>query len=158
MDDGGPNIDVGCGNKRYTSKIPDCIGVDPNLEFEGTKNTPDICLGAENLESFKDSQFANMFLLDTLEHSRDPKRAVREASRILKPRGCLVIVDPNDFSLFIARMLALRFSDAMRGNPDHINRFSKEDLLGLLSPFFVLEKMKRRFIFDGYKFRSNKMV
>jgi SAM-dependent methyltransferase len=156
MDQDSPNIDVGCGDKRYTNKIRDCIGVDRFLEFEGTKNKPDLCLEAEDLHFFHDSQFANLFLLDTLEHCKKPLEAIKEAYRVLKPNGCMVIVDPNDFSLFIARMLALRFRDAIKGNPDHISKFNQGDLEKLTSPFFKLEKTKRRFIFNGYKFRSNK--
>jgi SAM-dependent methyltransferase len=157
MDKSSPNIDVGCGNKRYTSKIPDCIGVDPKLEFEGTINNPDFCVKGENLGIFKDSMFANHFLLDTLEHSEDPKQVIKEAYRVLKTRGCMVIIDPNDFLLFIARILAFRFKDAIRGNPDHRSKFNQSDLVNLVFPFFILEKTKRRFIFNGYKFRSNKL-
>lgn len=156
MDNDGPNVDVGCGDKKYTNKIPDCVGVDPNEEFEGTINKPDYCMKAENLNQFQDSMFANQFFLDTLEHSRDPRQAVKEAYRVIKPGGCLVIIDPNDFALFIARMLALRFKDAFAGNPDHFNKFSTKDIIKLTSPFFSLEQMKWRFIFNGYKLRSNK--
>lgn len=150
-------MDVGCGDQKYTKKIPDCIGVDSNEEFEGTVNRPDQIMSATDLD-FPNSKFANICFLDTLEHIPDIEKAIYEAYRVLKPRGCMVIIDPNDVILFIARVLALRFRDAYKGNPDHIYWLNGEDLVRLMSPYFKLEKWKCRFIFNGYKFRSNKKI
>jgi SAM-dependent methyltransferase len=155
MDPVGDNLDIGCGDKQYTSRIPNCIGVDPNEEFEGIINKPDFCMSAEELR-FDDNSFGNIFYLDTLEHVGDLEKAISEGYRVLKPRGCMVIVDPNDFNIFLGRLLVFRFRDAIRGNPDHKHHLDGEDLIRLISPFFTLEKTKKRFIFDGYKFRSNK--
>lgn len=148
----GYTLDVGCGSKLYTSALPDAIGVDLNKEFEGTINTPDYFMDARNLD-FPDETFTTVTLLDTLEHIPESDMVIKEAWRVLKPNGVLVITDPNDTLLFWARLFALRFRDAFRGNPDHIHKFDKDRLVELTLPLFKLEKVMRRGIFTGYRFR-----
>ncbi|MBM2821002.1 MAG: Methyltransferase type 11 [Candidatus Berkelbacteria bacterium] len=69
---------------------------DPNVR------TYEYCLGeddtaifvegfAENLP-YKDQVFDSILIADALDHFVDPKRALRECSRVLKPNGSLLIV------------------------------------------------------------------
>ncbi len=150
---GGPSLEIGCGSKRFTGALLDAIGIDLNKEFEGTINTPDYFMDARDLD-FPDETFGTVALLDALEHIPESDLVIKEAWRVLKPDGVLVVTDPNDTVLFWVRLLALRFREAFRGNPSHIHKFDKDRLVELLSPLFGLEKVMRRGIFTGYKFRK----
>ena len=148
----GKTLDVGCGDKRYTNRIPNSIGIDPNSNFEGMTCIPDYIMSATDLE-FPDGSFENVTALDVLEHVQNPKLAINEAHRVLKPNGILVIVDPNDDVLFWARIFAFRIREAIRGNPDHKHRFNSRNLKILCDPQFKMEKVIGRWIFTVYKFR-----
>lgn len=150
---GGPSLDIGCGSGLYTTALPDAIGIDLNKEFEGTINTPDYFMDARDL-GFPDESFNTVALLDTLEHVPEPGLVIKEAWRVLKPNGVLVLTDPNDTVLFWARLLALRFRDAFRGNPGHVHKFDKDQLIELTTPLFKLEKTIPRGTFTGYAFRK----
>ena len=152
----GLTLDVGCGDKRYTNKMPDSIGIDPNEEFEGAINKPDYIMKAEKL-NFPNNSFHNICFLDTLEHIPEPEKAISEAFRVVEPQGCMIIVDPNDEWLFAMRLMALRFHAAFAGNPDHVHWFNQEDIVNLTSSLFALLDVKRRLIFNVYKFRSYKV-
>ncbi len=152
----GYTLDVGCGNKQFTSALPDTIGIDLNKEFEGTINNPDYFMDARDLD-FPDETFSTVVLLDTLEHVPESNLVIKEAWRVLKPSGVLVITDPNDTLLFWTRLLAFRFRDAFRGNPDHIHKFDKDQLVELTTPLFKLEKVMRRGVFTGYRFRRTEI-
>lgn len=149
----GPSLDIGCGDKKYTDILPDAIGIDLNKEFEGTINTPDYFMDARDLD-FPNESFYTVGILDTLEHIPEADIVIKEAWRVLKPNGVLVLTDPNDTVLFWVRLLALRFRDAFCGNPGHIHRFDKDQLVELTTPLFKLEKTIHRGIFTGYAFRK----
>ena len=149
----GRTLDIGCGNKTYTKHMPNPVGVDIDGSFEGKESLPDYWMDAREL-GFVNETFDNVCLLDTLEHVPEVDVVVKEAWRVLRPNGVLVITDPNDTVLFWARLLALRFKDAFRGNPDHVHKFDKDRLVELTTPLFKLEKTIPRGIFTGYAFRK----
>jgi len=109
-------------------------------------------MDARELE-FANETFANVCLLDTLEHIPETDLVVKQAWRVLKPNGVMVIVDPDDTILFWLRLFAGRFKDAFVGNPDHVHSFNRSSLVRILASLFKLEKMIRRGIFTGYRFR-----
>ncbi len=149
----GTSLDVGCGDKRFTKYLPNALGVDRNDSFEGVVNKPDYVMDARSLD-FPDNMFDNVALLDTLEHIPECDLVIKESWRVLKPDGVLLIIDPDDNALLLTRLLAFRMRDAFRGNPGHIHRFCKRNLVELTSPLFKLEKIVPRGIFTGYSFRK----
>lgn len=150
---GGPSLDIGCGDKRFTKALPDAIGIDLNKEFEGAVNTPDYFMDARDLD-FPDETFNTVALLDTLEHIPELDLVIKEAWRVLKPHGVLVMTDPNDTILFWARLFTLRFRDAFKGNPGHIHHFTKDKIIYITDGLFILEETHNRGIFTGYRFRK----
>ena len=105
---------------------------------------PDLsCLGAE-LEAlpFKSNSLDGIVLHHALEQTRDPRVALREATRVLMPGGRLVICTFNPLSLLgVRRLYARTFQDALSAhrlvNP--LRLFDWLTLLGFeldVKPFF----------------------
>lgn len=105
----GMLLDVGCGNKPYRT-ILNCekhVGVDvassphDNAHFDYTYDG--LTLG------FDEATFDSVMCTEVLEHCKDPRRLMREISRVLRPGGhALVTVpffihhheEPHDFQRF----------------------------------------------------------
>ncbi len=90
-------LDIGAGGRQI---VPGVIGVDLN-HFVNTRVVSDI----HDLAFAEDSVDA-VFCTGTLEHIRNPRKAMQEISRILKPKGLVHIEvpfiqpfhrDPEDF-------------------------------------------------------------
>lgn len=99
-------LDIGCGIGTYLKKFQEysgeVYGADINQENvkEALKITPKVKLAsAENLP-FGDNFFHLVLLHEVLEHLTDDKKAIKEALRVLKPKGSLVIFAPNRFWFF----------------------------------------------------------
>lgn len=159
----GRTLDIGCGDKKYTVHLPDPVGIDAYKECDHIRADPDIWMDARDLK-FPINTFDNVTFFDTLEHIPEADIAIKEAWRVLRPNGILAVTDPNDTMLFWTRLLCLRPGHAFRGrrtpkretedSPGHIHQFDKDKLVELVSPFFKLEKVIRRGIFTGYRFRK----
>ena len=148
----GCTLDIGCGDRTYTRHMPNPVGIEVNKIYEGKESVPDYWMDAREL-NFPNAFFYNVCLLDTLEHIPEVDIVIKNAYRVLKKNGCLIIVDPNDSVLFWSRLFTGRIKEALKGNPDHVHRFNKSKLIELTQPFFALEKTIHRGIFTGYRFR-----
>lgn len=154
VDSTGPTLDCGCGDKRYTKFLPDATGIDKiDGVFEDFVCTPDFVMNCEAL-SFENETFQNVCFFDVLEHTDDPRKAIEEAYRVLKPGGCLAIIDPNDSAIFYSRLLTLRFNEAKYGLTQHPHIFGPKDIGLLTSKLFRREAVVWRFIFTGYTYRK----
>ena len=93
-------VEVGCGKGRFLTAIlarqPDvrCTGVDPS---EGLSRhlPPEVRAVAGTLESIPlpDDAFDVAFSVEAIEHSANPKRAVEEMTRVVRPGGRVIIID-----------------------------------------------------------------
>jgi dolichol-phosphate mannosyltransferase len=83
-----------------------------------------------DLESarFQEAAFDCITMLDVIEHASDPVRLLREAARVLKPGGVLLLSAPNVASLS-ARVARRRWFHFKR---DHVLFFSERTLRGAL--------------------------
>lgn len=94
-------LDVGCGGGVWLAEFAKLAGKEnvygSDIDGESMEGNPDfnfkIC-PAEKLD-FEDSFFDIVFSHEVLEHVVDDKQAVREAIRVLKPGGKLIIFAPN---------------------------------------------------------------
>jgi ubiquinone/menaquinone biosynthesis C-methylase UbiE len=78
---------------------------------------------------FGDGMFDTIVSLETLEHLRDPARALEEAQRVLKPDGVMVgSVQTAMFETFCAAQYG--------PNEFHLHTFSEEQITTLLDRFF----------------------
>jgi len=106
-------LEIGCGNGRITSlmvgKPKNLIAIEPDAESirEAREKVPgvDFRIGSgENLE-FSDERFDLVIFTLSLHH-QNSKAAIREASRVLKNKGIILVIEPiNDGE--IERIFAL---------------------------------------------------
>ena len=111
----GKTLEVGaCGNPSYRQYFPNRIGID-------LKEGPGVDLVATVYElPFADATFDLVLCLVVLEHLEDPKRAIAEMSRVLRPGGKILVSvpfllpihdAPNDFWRFTKFGLKVLFKD-----------------------------------------------
>lgn len=84
----GQTLEIGGGSGNLKEFLPDVISTD-------IQEVPwlDVAADAQNLP-FPDSSFDNIVMLDVLHHMERPVRFFKEASRILRPGGQIVMVEP----------------------------------------------------------------
>lgn len=92
-------LDIGCGMGEVLAKCPqyERLGVDIVAEFLpiARENGVDAIEGEIEALPFPDEDFDAVLVLDILEHVLDLNAAVREALRVLRPGGHLVMRSPD---------------------------------------------------------------
>ena len=84
---------------------------------------------------FADDFFDKVLCVHLLEHLPDPKKAIGEMARVLKPQGQAVIVVPCE------RIRGdTAFAGWIRLKNLHLQRFSPPEIANLLSTYFEIEK------------------
>ena len=102
----GKLLDIGCGSghmlHRLSQNYQDSTGIDMCKEAilfgQSFVNSPMFPGNAEALP-FSDSTFDTIISTDTFEHIPNDKAAMREAFRVLKNKGCLIIYTPCKIGL-----------------------------------------------------------
>jgi len=94
-------LDVGCGIgtylrafKRFTGELYG-IEIDEKRVEEAKKITPNIFVAPAESLPFEDATLDVVFSHEVLEHVDNDQRVIKEAVRVLKPGGHLVIFVPN---------------------------------------------------------------
>jgi SAM-dependent methyltransferase len=85
----GPLLDIGGGKAHVKEVRSDVCSVDI-LPFPGI----DVVCDAHSL-AFPDGQFAGIMMIDVLHHLQRPIAFLKEASRVLRPRGVLAMIEPS---------------------------------------------------------------
>ena len=91
-------LDVGSGTGWLAKHFPNYTGIDSHPEAtEAARKQGRNVLPADVDEPlpFDDASFDGVVLKDVLEHVRDPSRVVREAQRVLRPRGRVFASSPD---------------------------------------------------------------
>jgi len=95
----GKLVDYGCGNKPYQSflsNVENYIGVD--VEQNNLGNV-DVILGIGDHLPMESESVDTVLSTQVLEHVPDPARYVKEASRVLKRGGRLILTCPGAYML-----------------------------------------------------------
>ena len=125
-------LDIGC-NDGYISRAMANSGlsvigleVNPEVAKRAKTNGVDVVIGdAENLPFTR--VFDYCLLSEVAEHLIHPRKALREASRVLGENGRFIVIIPNDRNFKIIWMLLFRIKEASldRG---HLHTFTPKKL------------------------------
>ena len=132
-------VDIGCGEGITLEKIHrafpdrDAVGVDAEPE------NIDICKkhGCNAIKGdvynlpLPSSSVDVVFFMEVIEHLIYPETAIQEIHRVLVPGGRLVVVFPNDLVFKVARLLTLRFREAVY-DPGHVRQWTPREMKNLL--------------------------
>ena len=94
-------LDVGCGLGQYVRRVGELAGESYGIDIEaarvrtGARSTPGLLLGSAGALPFADGCFDVILLNEVMEHVADERTTLREAVRVLRPGGHLVIYAPN---------------------------------------------------------------
>ncbi|MGI8491284.1 MAG: class I SAM-dependent methyltransferase [Acidimicrobiales bacterium] len=120
----GPVIEVGARPAEGQEDLTDLRSLFPGQDYVGCDIQPGPRVDqVEDIHhlSFEDGSIGTALALDTLEHVRDPIRAVGEMHRVLAPGGCLLISSVMFFPI--------------HAHPWDYWRFTPEGFAELLAPF-----------------------
>ncbi len=132
----GRILDVGCGTGKDLRSLRergwDAYGVEFSpvaVEYAKRKYGLNVTLGDLASARYESKFFDVVFFNHSLEHMYDPLEILREAHRILKPKGLLVIHIPNAGS-FEARLFRQWW--VQWDVPRHLYHFTKRTMVKLL--------------------------
>lgn len=143
----GKVLDVGCGTGHFLAAMKkyghwETVGIDPSEEairFAKEVLHVEAYVGRAEEIHLPDHTFDAVTMWDTLEHLHDPRSALMEVQRILKPRGQLLLrvpsLDSLDAHLFGPHWAGLDI-------PRHLTVFSRKTLSRLLvETGFTIERL-----------------
>ena len=133
----GRILDIGCGKGHFLAAIRDMrwepVGIDSNPD--AVESARDDLQIEAYCRRFRDNEFAAaafdaVTMWDSLEHLHEPREALLEVKRILKPGGLLLLRVPSLDSLD-ARLFGAFWAGL--DPPRHLTVFSRETLVRLLT-------------------------
>jgi 2-polyprenyl-3-methyl-5-hydroxy-6-metoxy-1,4-benzoquinol methylase len=136
----GRILDVGCGDAYITSLIfetfKDVIGIDISekaikIAREKSQGVRFAVTSCTNLP-FSGESFDTIVASEIIEHVsyEDGKSFLKEAARVLTPKGRIIISTPNLSNLY------RKYLGVFYKNPEHLKEYSKKEFAELLSAHF----------------------
>jgi SAM-dependent methyltransferase len=105
--EGARVLDIGCGLGAYVSRFGEFtdqafgIDIDAPRVVEGAQNgISGLCVGLSESLPFADDAFDGVLLNEVIEHVRNDRETLREALRVTRPGGHVIVFAPNRFYPF----------------------------------------------------------
>lgn len=132
-------IDIGCGEgitlQKLLHRFPekDVSGIDVswgNVEICKKYELPVKKGNVYNLE-FEDESFDCCIFMEVIEHLEYPLKALKEIHRVLRNRGLLLLLFPNDSIFKLARIFTFKFKEAFY-NYEHLKQWTPRKIRKVL--------------------------
>jgi len=128
----GRVLDIGCADGGYLQHFPKgSVGADiaeVNVEECRRKGLTAVVIDANGPLDFPDGSFDTVFMSHVLEHVENPVALLREANRLVRPGGVLILGLPlEDMGIWRLRR------DYFGGHPGHLYSFSDDGIRALLN-------------------------
>lgn len=155
-DIGGKNLlDIGCADGTTTRQFAEILPATTIVGIDYYKKAIDFAKRRKSKIKFvhadvhnipyKNNSFDIVCAIETLEHLENPKKALKEIYRVLKPQGCLLIGQDTDSLFFRTIWFAwTRWKGSVWKN-SHISCMKPQDLI---------KALKRQ----GFKIEQTKIV
>lgn len=123
----GKILDVGCSACTLHQKVKESFPLEDvyGVDIEITKNTKYYRQASAEKIPFESAFFDSLIAGELIEHLENPEEFVKEAARVLRKGGAMVLTTPNKDSL-INRIFGSYNTDI------HISLFNKSELFALL--------------------------
>jgi len=141
-----PKLEIGVGTGRFASVLGIEYGVDPDgemLKFAERRGIKVIKAIGEDLP-FRANKFYLVLISTTLPFFKDAKRVVREAYRVLKPQGAIVIAFIPRDSYFGRKYTEMGKEGDERFRDAHF--YTLEEVEKLLENLFYITRMRSTLI------------
>ena len=137
-------LDIGCGEGFFASELAQSGNRVTGIDDRETPANPvferyfsaDLDHGIDPVvDELNGQRFDRVLLLDVLEHLKSPERILRQAHRVLKREGTLIVSIPNIANIAVRIMLLLgQFNYQQRGLLDrtHLRFFTRKTARRLL--------------------------
>ncbi len=149
-------LEIGCGLGGAAPLISECrefVGTDlseiatsqANETFGDKPHFRFLPMDAMDLK-FDDSQFDIVLAREVIEHLQEPRKAIKEAFRVLKPKGLFLVTSPNRDSLHLRVNRMLGHAD-FKCCYDHIKEYSFREAEEMLTTEgFTIKKTRGLFL------------
>jgi SAM-dependent methyltransferase len=142
-------VDVGCGSGRVLARVarPGDLPVATDKDVRLLRVAVEGGLSPVQVDfdlplPFADGSFDAALMIDTIEHVVEPRRALLELHRLLRPGGIAIVFTPPYDS--VRWTLAERFHHLITGRPaDHISPFTRESLARAMADCFGDHRLGR---------------
>lgn len=128
--------DLGCGSgsllHSLANNIKEGVGIDYSIRPHKLANLSFIRADLENKIKLSSSKFEVVVSLAVLEHLNKPEKLIKEAYRILKKNGRIIMTTPSKLSKPILEFLSFLNLINKQHIKEHKNYFSKRELIALL--------------------------